>query len=63
MNTIYKTTSFDRPTFNLGMQPEVDTVKPLGTFGGVIHKPVYRSNGALIPSDTAEQLVADGLSA
>jgi len=49
--------------FNLGMEPEVDTVKPLGTFGGVIHKPVYQSNGALIPSDTAEQLVADGLSA
>jgi hypothetical protein len=63
MNTIYKTTSFDRPTFSLGMEPEVDTVKPLGTFGGVIYKPLYRSNGVLIPSDTAQQLVADGLSA
>ena len=63
MNTIYKTTSFDRLMFSLGTEPEVDTVKPLGTFGGVIYKPLFRSNGAPVPSDTAEQLVADGVSA
>ena len=37
------------------------TVKPLGTFAGVIYKALYELNGDLVPSDTSEQLIADRL--
>jgi hypothetical protein len=36
-------------------------VKPLGTFAGVIYKAFYQLNGDVVPSDTSEQLIADGL--
>jgi hypothetical protein len=61
MNTIHETPSFERPMFNkLGGEAK-DETKALGTFAGVIYKALYRSNGGLIPSDTSEQLIADGL--
>ena len=36
-------------------------VKPLGTFAGVIYKSLYQLNGEVVPYDTSEQLMADGL--
>jgi hypothetical protein len=62
MNTIYQ------PTFyNQSAKTQVDlgydgtTVTPLGTFAGTIYKTLYRSNEHFVPSDTSEQLIADGL--
>jgi hypothetical protein len=36
-------------------------VKPIGTFAGTIYKTLYRLNGKFVPSDTGDQLIADGL--
>jgi len=58
MNGIYETSLLDQPTSN-----DIDeyAVVELGTFAGTIYKSLYCSNGRILPSDTREQLIADGL--
>jgi len=62
MNTVYEPTYHDQyiPP-RMEIEFDDDVVKPLGTFAGTIYKVLYRSNGSFVPSDTAEQLIADGL--
>jgi len=62
MNTIYKGAPSEQSMLvELIRKGKADEVKPVGTFAGVIYKSLYRSNGAFVPSDTSEQLIADGL--
>jgi len=62
MNNVYEFTHVDELTLipNESENGEI-AVKPLGTFAGTIYKTLYRSNGNFVPSDTREQLIADGL--
>ncbi|MGA8658676.1 MAG: hypothetical protein WB586_21270 [Chthoniobacterales bacterium] len=52
MNTDHETTLPEHTEF---------AVLPLGTFAGTIAKVLYRTSGSFVPSDTADQLIADGL--
>ena len=61
MKTKYENTCLDHPKFGQLRETKDDAVKPLGTFAGVVYKTPYRCGGAFVPSDTSEQLIADGL--
>jgi hypothetical protein len=62
MNTIYKNVAFDQSMpAEFTRKAKDQAVKPLGTFAGVIYKTLYQLNGEVVPSDTSEQLIADGL--
>ena len=62
MNTIYKSASCDQSMLaELTRKAKDLAVKPLGTFAGVIYKSLYQLNGEVVPYDTSEQLMADGL--
>ncbi len=62
MNNIYETNLLDQPTpIQIRIEDEEYAVVPLGTFAGIIYKPLYRSDGSIVPSDTGDQLIADGL--
>ena len=53
--------SFVGQSTSIRTKTEDHDVVPFGTFAGTIHKPLYRLNGRIIPSDTGDQLIADGL--
>jgi hypothetical protein len=62
MNTIYEPTLSPHPiNTRVDIRYDDAAVRPLGTFAGTIYKALYRSNERLVPSDTREQLIADGL--
>ena len=62
MSAAYETVFLDQPILTSSpAQTEHPDVYPLGTFAGSIEKVLYRCNGAAIPSDTSDQLVAAGL--
>lgn len=62
MNTVFETTiqhqANPNPTI---IASKLDDVRPLGTFAGTIYKVRYSLNGNFVPSDTSDQLIADGL--
>jgi hypothetical protein len=60
MNTVYQTTLIDQP-MQTRIEHEEYAVHAVGTFAGTIYKGRYLSNGSFVPSDTSEQLIADGL--
>jgi hypothetical protein len=59
MNTLEA--SFLGQSTSIQIKAEDYDVVPFGTFAGTIHKPLYRLNGRIVPSDTGDQLIADGL--
>jgi hypothetical protein len=59
MNTLEA--SFLGQSTSIRIEAEDNDVVPFGTFAGTIYKPLYRLNGRIIPSDTGDQLSADGL--
>jgi hypothetical protein len=62
MNTIRKSAFSEQSMLaELTRKAKDQAVKPLGTFAGVIYKALYELNGDVVPSDTSEQLIADGL--
>jgi hypothetical protein len=60
MNNTYEFTHVDELILNPNESNEF-TLQPLGTFAGTIYKTPYRVNGKFVPSDTGDQLAADGL--
>ena len=62
MNALYETSILGQPTLiQSRIKADGYAVVPFGTFAGTIYKPLYRLNGRIIPSDTGDQLIADGL--
>jgi hypothetical protein len=62
MNTVYENTLVEQPMSNrIECEDQDYAVYPLGTFAGTIYKVRYQSNGRFVPSDTGDQLIADGL--
>ena len=62
MNTVYENTLVEQPmSSRIECQEQDYAIYPLGTFGGTIYKVRYESNGRFVPSDTGDQLIADGL--
>lgn len=62
MNTVYENTLVEQPMSNrIECEDQDYAVYPLGTFAGTIYKVRYQFNGRFVPSDTGDQLIADGL--
>ena len=62
MNNFYEFAHVDELILNPNRSKDGEfSVRPIGTFAGTIYKTLYRSNGEFVPSDTADQLIADGL--
>ena len=62
MKNAYQLTNVDELLLVLNETTESEyAVQPLGTFAGTIYKTLYRANGKFVPSDTGDQLAADGL--
>ena len=62
MKNAYEFTHVDELILNLNESNEGEfALQPVGTFAGTIYKTQYRANGKFVPSDTGDQLAADGL--
>jgi len=62
MNAVYENTLVEQPMSNrIECKDQDYAVHPLGTFAGTIYKIPCYSNGRFVPSDTSDQLIADGL--
>ena len=61
MNTLETSFLGQSTSIQSRIEAEDHAVVHFGTFAGTIYKPLYRLNGRIVPSDTGDQLIADGL--